>query len=249
MTELFINRIPNPRFRLLYIMGATWHTRCMFDLITHEDNFRQMLNQRGIETYAMDILGSGPGPKPDVIGDLYQATLDRLKEIISTHKILHVMGYSIGCSFAMQLAQTHSFEKIVLLDPRASVKVDRIHVNSDKFIITKTAVRQALTENCTHIDDRTAQDHVDSLCAGDQFETAAYPMTGRYSQVFDNRDIVTQFLHSNCVRAFFTGQSSTATRDMFAEHGRYWPDTSHWILLEPARLQLAQAVSDFLSEF
>jgi len=243
---LFVNHVNQPRARLLYIMGATWHTRCMFDLQTHEPSFAHLLNQLGIETFAVDILGSGPDEKPEVIGGLYPANREYISQIINEHKIDSVMGYSNGCAIAMDLAKTHQFRRIVFLDPRAQVRVNKVCVNNDKYVITKTAITQALIENQTRVDTQTAQDHIASLCAGPELVTAAWPVMSQCSRMFNDTDQVQNFLQNNSVKSFFTAQSVPAIRELFGEHGVYWPDTSHWLLLEPRRKDLAQAVAEFV---
>ncbi|CAB4137967.1 Alpha/beta hydrolase fold-1 [uncultured Caudovirales phage] len=243
---LFVNPVPGHHKKLLYIMGATWHTRCMFDLDTHDASFAQLLNQQGIETYAPDIVGTGPGRKSHVIGNCYHETLEYLDYIVTKFDIDHVMGYSTGCAFAVDLAKKHNFKKIVLLDPQSKSRVDRQLVDNDKYTITKQSVRQALIENLTSVDSQTTQDHLDALCPGDTLTTAAWPMLGRYLTVFDSQQYVDNLVNNYQVKTFFTKQSTEQVRQRFGCHGTYWPHISHWVLLEPYRKELANEIVEFL---
>lgn len=242
----FVNTVENPRARLLYIMGATWHTRCMFDLETREPSFAKLLNQQGISTYAADILGSGPDAKPSTIGNLYQATLDMYSQIIQQHGIDTIMGYSHGCAITSDLVRRHSIKKIIFLDPQARVTLDRVSVNNDKYIISKQSVLKALVNNQTSVDHVTAQDHLRALCSGSEFETASYLVTGQYSKRFEDPEFVSNLLATQRLRTFFTQHSIPHVRFLLQTTATYWPHASHWILLESHRKELAQAVADFV---
>lgn len=243
---LFVNSITDHHSRLLYIMGATWHTKCMFDLDSQDASFACLLNQQGVETYAVDIFGSGPGIKPDVIGNCYNDTVDYLSYLVEQYNIDNVMGYSTGCAFAAELTKKHKFKKIIFLDPRAKVVLDRKILNNDKYIITKQAVLKSLIDNQTEIDKNTTKDYIDALCQDDQLITAAYPITGQYLKIFDDKEYVDNLLNTNNTKTFFTKQSVEHTRELFAQNSVYWPHASHWILLEPYKKDLAQEVVQFL---
>ena len=118
-------------------MGATWHTKCMFDLDTTQDSFADILHNYGIETYAADIFGSGPGQKPEYIGDLYCKNLDYLSTIIKQFDITNIMGYSSGCAMVRDLASQFKFDSIVMLDPGVRLVMSKQLVNNDKYIISK----------------------------------------------------------------------------------------------------------------
>lgn len=243
---LFVNPVPGHQIKLLYIMGATWHTKCMFDLDTTDASFAKLLNQQGIETYAMDIVGTGPSVKRYVIGNQYQATIDCLSYVIKHYNIDYVMGYSTGCAMVADLTQHHQFKKIVLLDPQSRTQVNRVLVDNDKYIIDKSAVHTALIENNTTVDADTAQDHIAALSHSDQLVTAAWPMLGHYLKRFDDAQYVDRLISKQPTRAFFTKHSLENTRINFEKCGVYWPHISHWALLEPSRKDLANAVVEFL---
>lgn len=227
-------------------MGATWHTKSMFDLETKNYSFAKLLNQQGIETYAVDILGSGPGEKPKFIGDLYDKTLSLLSKVVHTNGIDSIMGYSTGCAFVTDLCKTHLFKKIIFLDPGARVTLDKTCQDNDRYVITKTAVSQALTTNQTAVDDITASYHLSALCAGSELVTAAYPITGQYLKKIYKSQTLQKLLAENKIKTFFTKHSVKPVRDLFQANHVYWPHASHWILLEPYRIQLAHEIEKFL---
>jgi esterase/lipase len=242
---LFVNPVLNHHSRLLYIMGATWHTKCMFDLETHEPSFAKLLNQQCIETYAVDIIGSGPGLKNTVIGDQYQNTLDLLQYIVEQYKIDHVMGYSTGCVFAVDLLKKYSFKKIILLDPGAQIKISRQVVNDDKYVISKEQVYDILKINEVNVDAWTLADHVNSLSYSDELVTAAWPIAGNYLNKISQKDIV-DLKGNNNVKLFFTKHSLPDMREVFGSQGVFLPHASHWVLIEPGRRELATDVAEFI---
>jgi hypothetical protein len=103
----------------------------MFDLDTTQDSFADILHNYGIETYAADIFGSGPGQKPEYIGDLYCKNLDYLSTIIKQFDITNIMGYSSGCAMVRDLASQFKFDSIVMLDPGVRLVMSKQLVNND----------------------------------------------------------------------------------------------------------------------
>jgi len=242
---LFVNPVINHHSRLLYIMGATWHTKCMFDLDTREPSFAQLLNQQGIETYAVDIIGSGPGPKNYVVGDCYQDTMNLLCSVIEKYNIDHVMGYSTGCAFAVELSKKYHFKKIVFLDPGAQTKIRRNLVDNDKFVFSKQQIYDMLNENEVSVDAQTLADYVNSLSYTDELVTAAWPVTGNYLKQV-NEQSISELKNNNDIRVFFTKHSLPHMREAVGDQGIFWPHVSHWVLIEPSRKELASAVVEFV---
>ena len=242
---LFVNPVINYHSRLLYIMGATWHTKCMFDLATREPSFAQLLNQQGIETYAVDIIGSGPGPKDYVVGNRYQDTINLLCSVVEKYNIDHVMGYSTGCAFAIELSKKYHFKKIVFLDPGARTNVPRHLVDNDKYIFSKLQIYDMLDENKVSVDAWTLADHVNSLSYTDELVTAAWPIIGNYLKQV-NEQSITELKNNNDLRIFFTKHSLPHMREAAGDQGMFWPHISHWALIETHRKDLAQAVVEFV---
>lgn len=217
----------------------------MFDLDTAEDSFADILHNYGIETYAADLVGAGPGPKPDYIGDRYCDNLDYLSDKIKQYNINCVMGYSSGCVVVKDLLTQFKFDSVILLDPASKLKMNKQSVNDDKYVITKLAVGQALIDNGTTVDPTIAQDYIDALTPELELVTAAYPVK-HLKGYFTNTTIAELYQHNN-VRTFFTKNSSDLVRPLFPADSVYYADASHWILLEKYRYQLAQDIITFLN--
>lgn len=241
----YIKSIPDAKIRLLFVMGATWHTKCMFDLDTLEDSFADILYNNGIETYAADLFGAGPGNKPSHIGDLYCKNLDYLSEKIKEFNINCIMGYSSGCAVAKDLATQFDFDSIVLLDPGVRLKMTKQLVNDDHYIIDKLAIQQALIDNETLIDATVAKDYIDAVNNSQQLVTAAYPV--KYLKDCFTPEVIDTLYRRNNVKTFFTKNSIEALRLRFSADSIYYPNSSHWIILEPGRYQLAQDIITFLN--
>lgn len=241
----YIKSAPGAKTRLLFVMGATWHTKCMFDLDTSEDSFADILHNNGIETYTADLFGTGPGNKPSYIGDLYCKNLDYLSEKIKEFDINCIMGYSSGCAVAKDLASQFDFDSIVLLDPGVRLKMTKQLVNDDYYIIDKLAIQQALIDNETSIDTEIARDYINAVNTSQQLITAAYP--ARYLKDCFTPSVINTLYHRNNVKTFFTKNSIDALRLRFATDSIYYPESSHWILIEPGRYQLAQDIVTFLN--
>ena len=60
--DVFVRPVDTNRrvARLLFIMGATWHNKCLFDIDAEEESMADILNKMGIETYAFNNFGIGP---------------------------------------------------------------------------------------------------------------------------------------------------------------------------------------------
>jgi esterase/lipase len=242
---LYIKPVPDARIRLLFVMGATWHTKCMFDLDTVEDSFADILSAQGVETYAVDLFGAGPGIKPDYIGDLYCKNLEYLAEKIKEFNINCIMGYSSGCAVVKDLATQFNFDSIVLLDPGAKLIMSKQLINNDKYIVEKNAIKQALINNNTSIDPLIAKDYIDAVAPDQQLVTASYPVT-HLKDCFDQSTIDTLYQNNN-VKTFFTKNSLDHLRKVFPDNSVYYTDASHWVLLEPYRYRLANDVINFLT--
>lgn len=217
----------------------------MFDLDTIEDSFADILQAYGVETYAADLFGSGPGPKPDIIGDRYCDNLEYLSAKIKEFDINCVMGYSSGCTVIKDLATQFAFDSIILLDPAARSKMTKQLVNNDKYIINKSAVAQALVDNETTIDPRIAQDYIDAMTTELELVTASYPV--RYLKDCFTSEVVDKLYQRNNIKTFFTKNSVEQARTLFPADSVYYTNASHWILLELYRYQLAKDVVTFLN--
>lgn len=229
----FINESNNEKTKILYIMGATWHTRSMFGLSTVEDNFSKILCDKGITNYTFDI--SKHSHNDNII---------LAKELINKYNIKYVLGYSYGAIVASELANESSIKGLFLLDPYAQVTINSDQHN-DTLVYKKEEIQQALIVNDTNIKDQIKEDHINSICPGDTLESPAYPKLDRKARKIR---FVSNLQSANCViHAFFTKHSRKEIRDQFPTSTLY-QDASHWILLEDYRYNLAEDISRLIDK-
>jgi hypothetical protein len=246
---LFVNHVPDESkkiAKLLYIMGATWHTKSMFDLDTDEDSFSDILVKHGIETYAIDLIGCGDGGSIDNVSDPYQHNLEYLKLVIKEHEIDYIMGYSTGCILAKELALSLNIKGVIFLDPSNNIILDKKLIN-DMFLITKQSVRQALVINGTNIKQKIVDDHINSLCNDEILKVAAYPITGKFLKNFLDPNGLQNFFNVCNVQTFFTQKAEASVRSLFPSESTFYENSSHWIMLEDGRYQLAHDIVKFVN--
>jgi hypothetical protein len=227
-----------PKARLLYIMGATWHNQCMFDLDI-ENNFSTILNNYGIETYSFNIVGSGPQPKTEFIGDKHEDNVRIAEELIKQYDIDFIMGYSYGCKVVADVIKNVNLKAAILLDPLVKIEIKTESIdNDDKIQLSKDNILQSIIQYQATINDSILKKHLQELCAGDTIVTASYPRLARK----------TTMLSSTLPKQiFFTKNSNLEHRSKFLEHVvKFYPNASHWILLEEYRKDLAADINNFI---
>jgi hypothetical protein len=216
----------NLKGRLLYLMGATWHTKCMFDLDSDQDSFATVLQQNGIETYTFDNSLNG-----------HKQNVDFAVKLINCFKIDYVLGYSYGCITACDVATQTAIKGVMFLDPVSQSKVNKKRIGRD-FLLTKQDVRSALVENNTHIIDNVSESYIHALSNSDTFVVPAYPM-----DVYREYDYFkTNLLEKLNLQIFLTSQCTPESRNWFPNSTIYYPDSSHWIMLESGRYNLANDI-------
>jgi hypothetical protein len=214
--------------KLLYLMGATWHTKSMFDLDSDEDSFADILSHMGIETYAFDNLPAG-----------HTANVGLAVDLIAQFGIDYVMGYSYGCLTAYDVARQTNIKGLVFLDPVSTPKVKKRRVG-DFFEISKASIESALIENNTSIADNIRIAHINALSTSDTLMVPTYPVTKyRESDCFG----LDMFAELN-IKMFLTSQSTEESRT-WSPSSTYYPNSSHWIMLEAGRYALAHDVVNF----
>jgi hypothetical protein len=251
--KTFIKPVDTPCAKLLYIMGSTWHNQCMFDIQTTETSFASLLNDKGIETYTFDIAGTGPNKKTNTIGDGHQANIDYAIRLIETYQIEYVLGYSYGALIINDMIDLMPacVKGIMLLDPYAALTPVNVIMldGGDKKLVTRAQVAEDLVRYHCNISTEVKNAHLKALTDDeDDLVTAGYTrkrMKDNFQKFISAENI------SNLVKmklkVFFTGTSNKVVRDQFPEVVRvFWPDSSHWILLEPKRFELADAVEKFI---
>lgn len=239
------------RHRLLFLMGATWTNKSMFDLESDEDSFATSLNKQGIETHTFDIYGSGPGKKEKRIGNKHAKNIKFAEKIINDHKIDCVMGYSSGCHYAKYLAFKYNIKKLILLDPRASLYSDKKLIDKDdKFSINLKNIPKILLKNHSKVNEKILERHILALGGKHQnLITASYPKMhlpkGHID--FSNKAQIMNIINTCETRIFFTKNSIKSVRDMFPKKNSiFYRMASHWIMIENYRHRLSRDIALFL---
>ncbi len=216
--------------RLLYLMGATWHTKCMFDLDSEQDSFATILQQLGIETYTFDNSLNG-----------HNDNVNFAVELIKQFDIDYVMGYSYGCITAYDVAQCVAVKGVMLLDPASLARVNKKRIGNN-FVLAKKDVRSALVENNTDISGLVSDSYINAVSDKEIFTVPTYPMDAYKECDYFNPGVLDQ---SNA-HMFLTSQSTPESRTWLPESTMYYPESSHWIMLEPGRYNLANDVSQLI---
>jgi hypothetical protein len=236
--------------KVLYLMGATWHNRSMFDLISKQPSMASILQSKNIETYTFDIFGSGPGPKEEFIGNQYQANIDYAIELIKQHDIDYIFGYSAGAVMAVDIALKIPIKGIVILDPFANITIPfKETPDGDKYIVERDVVAQALLDYGTHIDSDVIQSYLDSLDNTGTLVTATYPRTAskeRFKTFFD-RDNFLGLIGKCQIKVIITrGRPQHFERLGIPNLVVRNNSISHWVMLEEGRFWLAKEISEFV---
>ena len=235
--------------KVLYLMGATWHNKSMFDLASKQPSMASILQSKNIETYTFDIFGSGPGPKEGFIGNQYQANIDYAIELIKQYEIDYIFGYSSGAVMAVDIALKTPIKKIVMLDPFANIKIPfKETPDGDKYIVERDTVAQALLDYGTNIDNDVIQSYLDSLNDTGTLVTATYPRAASKERfkTFFNQDNFLGLIEKCQVKVILTrGRPPQFERLGIPNLTIRNNNISHWVMLEEGRFWLADQISQF----
>jgi hypothetical protein len=234
---IFKKTIPNiakKKCRLLYLMGMTWHTQCMFDLDCAEPSFCDILNEHGIETYTFN------NSQINHLDNINQA-----RQLIEEYQIDYIFAYSYGCRVVADLLETVNVKGVMLLDPSSEVQVKKEKIDTG-FIVRKSDIDSILTANSV---ETTAVMRAAHIAAVSDTDTLFIP--NYIDRVIKNtlplheRDLPQLF--ERPVRLFLTRQSPAKIRQWRPNVTTFYPNSSHWIMIEPSRYRLAQDVHNFIS--
>jgi pimeloyl-ACP methyl ester carboxylesterase len=242
---------PNKRkAKVLYLMGATWHNKSMFDLDSQQPSLASILQAKGIESYTFDIFGSGPGPKEGFIGNQHEANIDYAVGLVEQYNIDYIFAYSYGGIIAVDVALRTSIKGIIMLDPFANISIPFGETtDGDKYIVDASVVAQALIDYDTNIDSNIVQSHLASLSADSPLITATYPKIvsrQRFKTFFDKNNFL-GVLDKCRVQVILTKDrpvrfEQLGIPDLVIRNNNY----SHWIMLEDGRFWLAEQISRFV---
>ena len=234
---IFIKQLPTEsrKTRLLYLNGATSHTNAMFHLKSSAENFSDALLRNGVETYTFNYYGTGLDEKPDLIGNHNLEEIQRTIDIINDYQIEYVFGYSYGCAIAREAALKCNLKGLLLLDPSAFLHLEFQRIdNDDKIRITEKTLDSMLRNNGAVIDPLIYQDYVNAFLSSGELITATYPglFFTEQSYLFKTKEHVDELYRHVPTKTFFTKNSIESVRPLYPDHV-YYPNSSHWILVEP----------------
>jgi pimeloyl-ACP methyl ester carboxylesterase len=206
----------------------------MFDIDCEEDSFCDILVENGIETFTFDI----PFTNHD---DVFKTT----KHIIEENNVQNIMGYSYGCVTAMQYAQRNKIGTLILLDPFShGIKVPKIELNN-KLEFHRESIAE-LIEKQTSMNETMRRAYLESL--DEVFYAPKYPIatTRRVRSAFMSEFFLSS-LQCDDVLVIFTGEPDEQAKRAYEKFNtQFYPNASHWILLEDNRKQLCKALSAVL---
>lgn len=126
--KIFIRnkKLANAHTKVLFCMGATYHTSAYFDLSINGQSAMDYLALAGFDVYCYDMLGMGKSSKPnafDVKINNFNTTdglsvIERVYDHIAVDHDTHVIGYSWGSIATMMLANKRSIPSLTLLGAR-----------------------------------------------------------------------------------------------------------------------------------
>ena len=254
-SDIFVRHVDGNRrvAKVLFIMGATWHNKCLFDIDAEEESMADILNGMGIETYTFDNFGIGPGEKPEPIGNFHQKNMDKAIAIIKHYNIDYIMPYSYGCLMLPQILKAVKVNGTILLDPCPRGQgIVKQNIGGGKLLVAKAAIISALKGVVkSPINDSMLEAYLRHLCDGDYLTTAEYPVTESIAQkdAFLSEDNIRDLYKAGPITAVFTSGVSAEVQALFPKEGLLvYPKASHWIFLEDDRYQLAQDILTFIKQ-
>lgn len=234
--QVFHKRPENPKTKLLYLGGATWKIASMLDLDSNEDSFCDLLLADNIEVFSFDL------PDTD-----HADVVNKVKHLVEEHKINYIMGYSYGCISAIECALTHHLDGIILLDPFSGVPTPSVEINNT-FEYTVSEIKQLINDT-TSINNNIKKLYLDSLSPNDKFTAPTYPKKLVMDRKFLNLNAWTSIGLIRC--PVFTAFTSTARPQIKNYFSRFkqktFANSSHWILLEDGRFELATDICNFIN--
>lgn len=237
--------------KVLFLMGATWFNKSLFDLDTVEDSFATCLTKEGIETYTFDIVGSKPGNDESFVGKHHNTNIQTAIDIVKEYNIDYVIGYSYGCYVAKKLAEQVDVKGIIFLDPCPLLVSSKLMIcSTDRYRFSKSNFEKDIVANGGVVKPKILEDHVNSLTDEDTFTSPAYPVTTTKidKENFLDQNQIDMILSKTKVLAAFTKNSVETVRAMFPEKNKvFYPDASHWILIEDKRFDFAKDIAKFIS--
>lgn len=252
MTSVYINQAQNKKATLLYLMGATWHNACMFDIKHDGTSFASLLNNQGIETYTFNIKGTGPGPKETFIGDGHSENINTALQLIEQYQIEYVLGYSYGAMLVSDMYDRlpSCVKGIILLDPYAILnQSNNVFIdNFDKKVVTRKQVDADLKELGSTMPAELKDAYLNALSDSETLITAAYPgkvLKGGFER-FSAQSNIDKLSSKKFLAVFSKNANPKVSAKFPASKSKTYPGSSHWLLLEKERFDFANDVVNFV---
>lgn len=237
--------------KLLFLMGATWFNESLFDLKTETESFSTLLNKAGITTYTFNNIGSNFGDVRDYVGNRHEENKQYAVDLVNRYGIQFVMGYSYGCYAAKHVAQECDVTGVIFLDPRSNVKSTKRAINGgDRSLLTRQTMKHDLITNGATLSKQVISDHLNALTDKNSFTCPAYTITGTDADKKDfcDKTSLETLKKKTKVLSIFTKNSNESVRNLFPEpNTKFYDESSHWIMLEDKKFDLAIDVSKFIA--
>ena len=247
---IFIRLVPeeNRKTKLLYLNGATSHTHSMFLLKSSAENLSDVLFNNNIESYTFNYYGTGHEDKPEFIEDSTSIEIEKAIKLVNDYGIEYIFAYSYGCLVGRQVAlECPNLKGLVLIDPHVSLNLSFEILNNSKIKFTDAHHVANLVENGATICHEIYQDYIRGFVGENELITASYP--GKYftqkSYLFKTKEHVDSLYETLPLKVFFTKNSLEEVRKLYREY-TYYPEASHWVLVEGHMAKLMQEVVEFI---
>jgi predicted esterase YcpF (UPF0227 family) len=232
ISQIFHHKPENSSSKLLYLMGSTWKTKNMFDLDMKEKNFRQLLNDYGIETFTYDI--------PETS---YEDYYNIAESLVKEHKIDNIFGYCIGGVAALQLAKKYDFNSIVVFDAFRPLPLYKTYnENKSRYECNKDQLLKVINTK-TKMNIEVKEYFMNSL--PEIIYGPDYVLKNIMKKTFGymyNEDYLKD-LKVKKKYLMWSAPWAINQKEVFTGFTTKGYDASHWILLEQMRYELAKDLS------
>lgn len=234
---MFHKKPQNSKSKLLYLGGATWKIKSMFDIDLDEDSFCDILVKNNVEVFSFDFPSTN-----------YEDALTKAKTLIKDNKIDYVMGYSFGCILLLECELELNLSGMILLDPFSPpLPIKNVEVG-DQFKYQIADIKETLDAR-TFIKEHIKQAHIKTLSDSDALMAPTFPK----KLVSDGRFFtLPTWIDTNLIKCpVYVAFTNTAV-DLIKNHvknlkQKTYINSSHWILLEDGRYELAADILEFIN--
>lgn len=237
MIEFFYRKPQDSKIKLLYMGGATWKYKSMFDIDIDEDSFCDILVANGVEVFSFDLSNTD-----------YNDVLNKAKTLIKDFKIDYAMGYSFGCIAASECALELDLLGIILLDPFSPPGPIKSIEIGDQFKYQIADIKETL-DTKTFIKEHIKDAHIKTLSDTDILLSPTFPKKLVSDGKFSTLPAWTDIKSINCpIYCAFTNTAKDFVKNYYGEYKqKTYGNNTHWILLEDGRFELAKDILEFIN--